>query len=731
MPVASFDFHHRNPRTPAHQAISISTRTHFPLNTKSCQLFLWIFSLLAPVAWGQNDDRHGTFQLTDNGELVVTQGVIIRETQPEGLDKSPLLAVGSADGIHHLYDPNTYSVQAIWSGSFGRVNENGEFEYDESKLKHFLLRDNPWSFGEAPFRKLEFSWKGYTVRDDQVHFRYRMRDTKTQISWVVEEHLEIVSETQQNLHFSLDTSDTTDEYLNYWVKQTHFRRLSTNGQQNQRNLVKNLYPNQKKFTISFYRRKDTPTVPHGYSIREIPIPEQSIPIRFEPTDIDFAKDGSVYVSNRTGSVWRLKDDQWSLFAEGLHEAIGIRVAPDGSGVYVMQKPELTFLQDTDGDGVADHYVTHEDRFRFTGQYHEFAYGPRINSKGDLFFSTGLASGSYHKAAPDGYPNQMGSALGYRGWVMKRSPDGSLTPFASGLRSPAGIGMNAKDELFITDNQGDWVASSYLGHVEEGDFLGHPASFWDRPEYGITPAVLDYKTVGEMPKAVPPLDPNVFTKARKMPAVWLAHGDLTNSPGSPSFPPGDKFGPFAGQAFIADISHRTVVRVALEKVNGAYQGAVFPFIRPLISSSFSTAFDPDGNLWVGSVGRGWTPGEPAIEVISYDPSKTPFEIQRIELTRKGFDLHFTQPLEKSEIANTSISITEFQFKYWDTYGSEPFNEATVLVKAIALSPDQRILSLELPLKAEYIYNIQLPELMSSEGLLLENNFGIYTLNQLLP
>jgi hypothetical protein len=326
---------------------------------------------------------------------------------------------------------------------------------------------------------------------------------------------------------------------------------------------------------------------------------------------------------------------------------------------------------------------------------------------------------------------MGSALGYRGWVMKRSPDGSLTPFASGLRSPAGIGMNAKDELFITDNQGDWVASSYLGHVEEDDFLGHPASFWDRPEYGITPAVLDYKTVGEMPKTVPPLDPEVFREARKLPAVWLAHGDLTNSPGSPSFAPADTFGPFAGQAFIADISHRTVVRVALEKVNGAYQGAVFPFIRPLVSASFSTAFDPQGNLWVGSVGRGWTPGEPAIEVISYDSSQTPFEIQRIALTRKGFDLHFTQPLAKSEITNTSISIIEFQFKYWDTYGSEPFNEATVPVKSSALSPDQRILSLEVPLKAEYIYNIQLPELMSSEGLLLENNFGIYTLNQLLP
>jgi len=692
-------------------------------------LALLVTSLPSPFA--QINDRHGAFRITETNEVVVTEGTIAREAPSPVAGHQALLAIGSAQGIHHLYDPNTYSVQAIWSGSFGKLDESGQFTYDDSRLRRFMLRDLPWSFGEKPFRKLEYEWIGYTLRDGGTYFQYRMRDSKTDISWDVEEHLEIVSETQQNLHFTLSASEQSDEYLNYWVKQTHFRRLSTNGQQNQRNLVKNLHPNQKEFTISFYRRKETPTIPHGYSIRQIPIPQADIPIRFEPTDIDFAPDGSVYVSTRTGSVWRLKDDQWSVFADGLHEAIGVRVAPDGKGVYVMQKPELTFLQDTDEDGVADLYATHEDRFRFTGQYHEFAYGPRINSKGDLFFSTGLASGSYHIAAPDGYPNQMGSALGYRGWVMKRSPDGSLTPFASGLRSPAGIGMNAKDELFITDNQGDWVASSYLGHVEKGDFLGHPASFWDRPEFGITPAVLDYQTVGKMPQDVPPLDPEVYRKARKLPAVWLAHGDLTNSPGSPSFAPNSGFGPFEGQAFIADISHRTVVRVALEKVNGAYQGAVFPFIRPLASSSYSTAFDPQGNLWVGSVGRGWTPGESAIEIISYDPSQTPFEIQRIELTRDGFDLHFTQPLKSSDIPVTSITVTEFRYQYWDTYGSEPFDEAEIPVSAVKLSRDRRTLSLKLPLKAEYIYNIQLPELAAANGLLLENNFGIYTLNQLLP
>ena len=80
--------------------------------------------------------------------------------------------------------------------------------------------------------------------------------------------------------------------------------------------------------------------------------------------------------------------------------------------------------------------------------------------------------------------------------MKVDGEGRLSPFASGFRSPAGIGMNASDELFITDNQGDWVASSYLGHVEADDFLGHPATLWDREAYGITSSTLNYQNVDQ-------------------------------------------------------------------------------------------------------------------------------------------------------------------------------------------------------------------------------------------
>ena len=43
----------------------------------------------------------------------------------------------------------------------------------------------------------------------------------------------------------------------------------------------------------------------------------------------------------------------------------------------MQRPELTRVKDTDGDGTADEYETVFDGFGMSGNYHEFAFGPAI------------------------------------------------------------------------------------------------------------------------------------------------------------------------------------------------------------------------------------------------------------------------------------------------------------------------------------------------------------------
>jgi hypothetical protein len=79
----------------------------------------------------------------------------------------------------------------------------------------------------------------------------------------------------------------------------------------------------------------------------------------------FLEDGRLAVAFHRGEVFiRQTDGSWKQFAEGLHEPLGL--LPDGPGaLLVMQRPELTRLEDTDGDGKADHYRTLWDGFGMT------------------------------------------------------------------------------------------------------------------------------------------------------------------------------------------------------------------------------------------------------------------------------------------------------------------------------------------------------------------------------
>ena len=145
-----------------------------------------------------------------------------------------------------------------------------------------------------------------------------------------------------------------------------------------------------------------------------------------------------------------KTKTWKLFADGLHEPLGI-VAENDHTLVVMQRPELTRLRDTDGDGEADHYETISDDFGMTGNYHEFAFGPARDKKGNYFVGLNLASSGasirpeirgefrhYGITREQFYKNHRGSgrmysAAPFRGWIMKITPDGKTTPFAPGFR----------------------------------------------------------------------------------------------------------------------------------------------------------------------------------------------------------------------------------------------------------------------------------------------------------
>lgn len=447
-----------------------------------------------------------------------------------------------------------------------------------------------------------------------------------------------------------------------------------------------------------------------YRVEEIAIPEAAY---LEVGGLAFTPDGTLYVCTRRGEVWaRKRDGAWSLWASGLHEPTGLMAVKNGE-LLIAQRPELTRVRDSDGDGKADRFETLTDGFGISGNYHEYHFGPVRDRKGNLYGVLNLAH--------VGWPGHvMGSDARYRGWAYKVTPRGEFVPFAVGFRSPAGIGISPAGELFIADNQGDWNPTSPLYHVRPGAFHGHPCS-------------LRWKAGYAGPKEPCDQPPDELIGQRAPVAAWFVYGALGHSPGEPVWDTtAGKFGPFRGQMLIGDQTKSFMMRVALEKVGGEYQGAVFPFRRGFGSGIIRMAFDREASLWVGQTDRGWgaTGGKRyALQRLSWT-GKVPLEILEMKATRTGFDLVFTKPLDREAAAEAArYGLQHYRFKYSRSYGSPHVDVTPVTATAAKVSPDGRRVSLTLPeMVKERVYELHVRDLRAADGSGLVHEAAYYTLNR---
>lgn len=468
---------------------------------------------------------------------------------------------------------------------------------------------------------------------------------------------------------------------------------------------------------------DIPTEADYYKIVDLPIPEDIV---LEVGGMDVMPDGSLAVCTRRGEVWIIEnpaqangqEPEYHLFAEGLHEPLGLTYR-DGA-IYVTQRPEITRLEDTDGDGLADEYKTVWDR-PLSGNYHEYFYGPLFTPEGNMLVTVNLAWIGYGE-----------SLSKWDGWLLEITPDGEVTPVATGLRSPAGFAYNKNGEVFYAENQGDWVGSGNITHLETGDFAGNPRGLrWsDEPGSPISLKPEDIPDTGdpmhEVAKNIPEL---------KTPSVWFPHGVMgISTSGILLDDTGGNFGPFEGQLFVGDQGQSKVMRVFQEKVNGEYQGVVFPFREGFESGVLRLNWGRDNSMFLGMTSRGWSSTGPnlfGLQQLVWN-GETPFEIKEVHAKADGFELTFTKPVDPETAADpASYEITGFTYHYHSTYGSEIINQEDAPVTHVEVADDGLSARLVVDnIRQGFVHEIKAEGLRAAEtGYPLVHSVGYYTMKNI--
>lgn len=481
-----------------------------------------------------------------------------------------------------------------------------------------------------------------------------------------------------------------------------------------------------------------------FKIMRVPVPEGTV---LEVGGLAVMPNGDLGVATRRGDVFIVENPTsarpfFRRFASGLHEVLGL-VYKDGA-FYCSQRGELTKLVDSNMDGVADRFETIYT-FPLSGNYCEYNY-LKAAPDGSFFVSCNLAFPEVEWWRPE-------SPVPWRGWALHIQEDGSMDPWATGMRSPAGLGM-IDGELFYADNQGDWIGSGGIVHLKKGAFTGHPAGLvWT--SQAESPLKLTQEQL--FAKADPRITKDDFGRDVKpenvenenfmtlfeieesfpevqLPAVWLPHGILGISNSEILEIPAGVFGPFAGQVLIGDQGQSKVMRVFMEKVDGEYQGAAWDFRSGFQSGVLRLAWANDGSLFVGETNRGWGSAGEASEGLQrlVWNKNVPFEMRAVRAMPDGFEIEFTKPaVIKTAEDIASYSVESFIYKYHPVYGSPPVNLEKSMVRGVKVSEDGMKARIIVDnLRPNYIYNITLAGLRERENTFsLVHPTAYYTLNNI--
>ncbi len=386
------------------------------------------------------------------------------------------------------------------------------------------------------------------------------------------------------------------------------------------------------------------------------------------TALDFFSDGRAAVSTWNGDVWivsgldnELKNVKWKRFAAGLFDPLGLKILRDE--VYVLERHQITRLQDLNNDGEADFYENFNNDAGVSPSYHAFAMDLQTDRAGNFYYTRA------GQRVDELYP--------LNGGMVRVSADGARADLiAHGLRAANGMSVGPRDEITCSDNQGNWTPSSRLNLIQPGGF------------YGYVPHAHGSSTNNFVP-----------------PLCWIPMAQ-DNSGGGQVWVTGHGW----PRALTNHLLHTSYGMAALfdvlwETVDGVAQGGIVKFPLRFDSGIQRARFNPrDGQLWVAGL-KGWqTKGvkDGALQRVRYTgkPLRMPTDLH---VRRSGIEIGFSDALDQSSAEDLqNYAVEQWNYRWTEKYGSDDYSVAnpdkkgrdTVEIRAAKLSPDKKRVLLEI-------------------------------------
>ncbi len=432
----------------------------------------------------------------------------------------------------------------------------------------------------------------------------------------------------------------------------------------------------------------------GFAGLKLPLPSNEMPIA-----LAWGTNTALYVGSLKGNVLRAVDsdedgelDQYERISDVFPTPYGLHANPDGSVDALTKFGLIRLRQNGTSDPIWDTQVI-ADGWGYTSDYHDWAVGLRQDRHGN-----------YWMTLPCQQDKRSAVAAHWRGHALKLIPNSDsqarrlfrIESFAAGLRFPMGIALNKSDELFASDNQGNYNPFNELNHLRAGKRYGFINQQENQPGFN------------------PPLE----APAVNLPHPWTRSVNgicFLNTPesleGTQAAP---HFGPFEGHLLGCEMNGRSLIRMSLQKVGETYQGAAYPFSRtvvdgePTFEGPIVCEISPSGDIYVGNLkDSGWGGGHNTGSIVRLKPTgRYPLGIAEVRATPSGFEVDFTQPIDASKGSDPqNYLLRSYQRLSTPAYGGDDQAERTEVVQEVVLSGDRRSVALYVgDLREGFVYEL---------------------------